>query len=263
MPPLTTTSFEDFFRSIADIPVSERPMQMQALATLGQYRRAYDLVPRHLGEAREVLDWGCGNGHFSRALLDNGLDVTGYSYEGPPRFVDGSERFHFVAGTAGEPCALPFADARFDAVFSIGVLEHVHELGGDQRRSMAEVLRVLKPGGRFFIFHLPNRGSWIETAVRTSNALGLTANKHHHSLLFSRATFGALLDGHNAQIVAEGRYNLVPRNSLRRLPKWLRDGRGFCGLLNALDDALGAVLPMFAQNWYFIVEKGRGPASTP
>jgi SAM-dependent methyltransferase len=260
MPSFFHRGVDAFYRSIADVPLADRPLQLQALATLGQYRRAYDLVPRHIGNARTVLDWGCGNGHFSRFLLALGLDVTGYSYEGPPQFVAGDDRFHFVPGDTNDPRRLPFADAQFDAVFSIGVLEHVHELDGGQRESMAEVLRVLKPGGRFFIFHLPNSGSWIEAAVRTSNAIGLTDNKHHHSLLFTRRSFAELLEGHDARIVAEGRYNLVPRNSLRRLPASIRDGRLFCGALNAFDNLFGTVAPVFAQNWYFIVEKGRRPA---
>lgn len=255
-------SLQAFYESIAAVPRAERPLQLLTLASTGQYRHAYELVPRHLGNARNVLDWGCGNGHFSRFLLAQGLHVTGYSYEPPPAFVAGDARFQFAPGVAGDPCALPFADARFDAVFSIGVLEHVHELDGDQRRSMAELLRVLRPGGRAFIFHLPNSGSWIEAAVRTANGLGLTA-KHQHSLLFTRESFATLLDGQAATISAEGRYNIVPRNSLRLLPAGIGDARAFSGVVNAVDDALATVAPALCQNWYFVVEKAGGPGPRP
>lgn len=262
--PIGRPSTRGFYASFAAVPRAERPLQLLTLASTGQYRHAYELVPRYLGNARAVLDWGCGNGHFARFLLTQGLDVTGYSYDPPPSFVAGAERFHFVPGTAGDPCALPFADAQFDAVFSIGVLEHVHELAGDQRRSMAELLRVLRPGGRAFIFHLPNRGSWIEAVVRVTNGLGLTA-KHQHSLRFTRASFTALLEGHAARVIAEGRYNILPRNALRLLPAGVGDAPMLCGAVNAVDDALGAVAPALCQNWYFIVEKagGAGAALRP
>ena len=46
--------------------------------------------------------------------------------------------------------ALPFADARFDAVFANHVLEHIE----DDARALAEIRRVLKPGG-FALLQVP------------------------------------------------------------------------------------------------------------
>jgi 2-polyprenyl-3-methyl-5-hydroxy-6-metoxy-1,4-benzoquinol methylase len=53
---------------------------------------------------------------------------------------------------------LTFEDNKFDIVFSNEVLEHVN----DDKKSVEEVLRVLKPGGKFIIF-TPNRGWPFET----------------------------------------------------------------------------------------------------
>src|SRR3989304_5032789 len=53
---------------------------------------------------------------------------------------------------------LPYASAAFDLVLSHEVLEHVP----DDRRTVEEILRVLRPGGRLVLF-TPNRGYPFET----------------------------------------------------------------------------------------------------
>jgi hypothetical protein len=52
-----------------------------------------------------------------------------------------------------------------------------------------------------------------------------------------------------------GRYNIIPRNPANALPAWLRDSQVFVAGLNLLDDALTTILPVFAQNWFFILQK--------
>jgi SAM-dependent methyltransferase len=49
----------------------------------------------------------------------------------------------------GDVCALPFEEGRFDGVVAFSILEHLRapELG----RALAEVARVLMPGGRFLV----------------------------------------------------------------------------------------------------------------
>ncbi len=146
--PNDSVPLDNFARTFADVAPAHRPRQLRSLVTKGQYRQAYAVTQRYMDGASEVLDWGCGNGHFSSFLLEQGANVTGYSYDPAPAFVKGHLRFRFEPGVVGDPCTLPFADGSFDAVFSIGVLEHVHEFQGDQRRSVSEVMRILKPGGR-------------------------------------------------------------------------------------------------------------------
>ena len=52
---------------------------------------------------------------------------------------------NFIGDFDLETGRLPFADNRFDLVFSKSVLEHIHK----PRQYLAEIYRVLKPGGVF------------------------------------------------------------------------------------------------------------------
>jgi hypothetical protein len=45
------------------------------------------------------------------------------------------------------------------------------------------------------------------------------------------------------------------RNPASALPAWLRDSRAFVAGLNLLDDALTALAPVFAHNWFFVLRK--------
>jgi SAM-dependent methyltransferase len=93
-------------------------------------------------QGEEILDLGCGDGQLSKRLATGGATVRGV--DASPEMVE-SARSRGVAAEQGNAEALPFDDARFDAVFSNAVLHWVH----DQDAMMGEVRRVLRPGGRF------------------------------------------------------------------------------------------------------------------
>lgn len=104
-----------------------------------------------------VLVDGCGVGMYVRALAPYAQSIWGMDIEGE----------HLEIARVNTPdanlqqavCeALPYPDARFDLVLSHEVLEHVE----DDRQAMAEIARVLRPGGRAVIF-VPNRLYPFET----------------------------------------------------------------------------------------------------
>jgi 2-polyprenyl-6-hydroxyphenyl methylase / 3-demethylubiquinone-9 3-methyltransferase len=114
---------------------------------------------REHGASARVLDVGCGAGFLSNALARAGFDVTGL--DASKASIEVAAR-HDATGKAryllGDALHLPFPDASFDAVCAMDFLEHVEEPG----KVVAEIGRVLKPGGTFF-FHTFNRNliAWL------------------------------------------------------------------------------------------------------
>jgi SAM-dependent methyltransferase len=103
------------------------------------YRLCAPLLPEGL-----VLDLGCGTGHSYRELAPRvsvGVDVE-------PSVLVGQQRDTHVADMR----SLPFPDGHFASVLSVQSLEHVP----DPESVLAEVVRVLRPGGRA-VFVTPNR----------------------------------------------------------------------------------------------------------
>ena len=118
------------------------------------------LAARELSGATKVLDVGCGDGQVSRLAARLGAEVIGIDPTWNCVRV-ASERGTTVARAGA--AALPFADASFDAVVACLVFEHIRDVDD----AIAEVSRVLQPGGRFCFFlnhpllQTPNSG-WID-----------------------------------------------------------------------------------------------------
>lgn len=107
-----------------------------------------------------LLDLGAGMGGFAVAAARAGATVTACEYN--PAYCRIIElraaRYNLtlpVFNGAGE--ALPFPDARFDAVTAWDVLEHVQ----DPQRVLSEIARVLRPGGRALLTAI-NRRAWVD-----------------------------------------------------------------------------------------------------
>ena len=236
--------------------------QFNSLPAANQYRRLYELTDRYVPPGSHVLDWGCGRGHFSYFLLKRGFRVTAYSLEHPPEiFAALSEseraRLNFVHGALEEAWRLPFPDGQFAAAFSVGVLEHVRETGGDELSSLLELRRVLKNDGALLCYHLPNRRSYIEAASRSlgrRKALG-----DFHRFRFTARDIRDLCLEASLTLVDSGRYGFLPRNSLGRLPARLRNAQFLSSALNRGDAVLERVFAPFVQNHYFVARPGRQP----
>lgn len=96
-----------------------------------------------------LLDVGSGGGILAEAFAELGMHVTGIDPSGPS--VETARRHAHQQGltidySVGSGECLPFADASFDYVSCCDVLEHVQDVDA----VLAEIGRVLKPGGLFF-----------------------------------------------------------------------------------------------------------------
>ena len=233
-------------------------LQFGSLAAAHQYLRLYRTWRRWVPAGAEVLDWGAGNGHFSYFLLRAGYRVTGFSFD-PfvfERWLPG-DGYRFVPGSPRDPVRLPFADGSFDAVASIGVLEHVRETGGNEAGSLAELVRVLRPGGTMVCWHFPNRWSWIDVFARR------VPGKHRHLYRYSAADIRRLVAGAGLELLDTWRYGVLPRNSLHRLFGPARDAEWTARLWNALDTGLGGPLGPIAQNRAFVARKPGAAGAAP
>jgi len=254
---MTSLTPSDIFdRQGAKLPAEIRCQIMQFLgrACAQQYRLPYALTQRYLPTPATVLDWGCGNGHFSYFLHEFGHRVEAYAFGAPAPLVQylldhTNGHFRYTTGSSTEPVRIPYADQSFDAVFSIGVLEHVRECGGEEARSLAEIHRILKPGGLFLCFHFPNRYSWIE--VLTS----IFRSRHHHKYKYTKADIRAMMGNAGFKIESLRRYNAFPRNIFSSLP-FLRRTRWLARMIDAMDSFLGIVLNPFCQNYAVIARRG-------
>jgi 2-polyprenyl-6-hydroxyphenyl methylase/3-demethylubiquinone-9 3-methyltransferase len=174
-----------------------------------------DFYLRALGDVagRLVLDAGCGGGLVARELAAAGAQVVGVDRslgslavarraagrrgpgnpEGVPRSV-GSFR-----PAQGRLERLPLADGTFDAVVAADVLEHLADLPA----AVAELARVLAPGGSF-VFDTINRTpwSWFTAVFGLERVLRMVPRGTHDWRLFIRpAELDRLLAGAGLQPV--------------------------------------------------------------
>ena len=127
------------------------------LAGSGSPREARIRLVSHLAgrtgiqNGERVLDVGCGYGAPARWLADH-LDcqVAGITISRKQARVARRENARRgygarIAIVRADAAALPFADPAFDVVWVIECIEHLT----DKQRFIAEVARLLRPGGRF------------------------------------------------------------------------------------------------------------------
>ncbi|GAA5144287.1 hypothetical protein GCM10023340_11820 [Nocardioides marinquilinus] len=91
-----------------------------------------------------VLEVGCGAGAFSARLMTALPAAEVVALDQSPRLVELTAA-RGVDARVGDVQQLPFDDASFDAVAAMWMLYHVPDL----HRGLAEIRRVLRPGGTF------------------------------------------------------------------------------------------------------------------
>lgn len=133
---------------VVDAPHGEgRIAEYEFRKAAGSYAKAVDEIGGVAGKT--VLDFGCGWGGETawlaqRARFVVGCDISASSLAEARRFQERQS----IANIEFVQCMgdrLPLEDARFDAVFSTNVFEHVMNVPA----MLGEIRRVLRPGGAF------------------------------------------------------------------------------------------------------------------
>jgi SAM-dependent methyltransferase len=130
-------------------------MGLRGPDTRGEQRLALGMLDLAGGE--RVLDVGCGPGNLTRMLAAHvgdglvvGLDASATMLARAVRDTDAA----CVAYVRADACALPFPDASFDAVSCFAALYLIER----PWRALAELVRVLAPGGRVALLASCGRG---------------------------------------------------------------------------------------------------------
>ena len=136
--------------------------------------KALELAAIQPGE--KVLDVGCGTGTLAIAASQAAGEVHGI--DPSPEMIELAEKKAARGGRnvrfqAGVIEALPYPDGEFDLVLSTLMLHHLPD--DVKRKGFTEVLRVLKPGGRFLAVDF---GSSTDSFL--GHLLALLGHRHGH-----------------------------------------------------------------------------------
>jgi SAM-dependent methyltransferase len=124
-------------------------------------------------------------------------------------FDTGPGAGHGLQSALGDVRDLPFRDGSFDAIYSMGTIEHF----ADTERAVAEMVRVLKPGGHAIV-GVPNRHDpFLRPLFATAlQAVGLYGYGYEKS--YSRRALKQMLERAGLDVVAE--------TAILFIPGWLR-----------------------------------------
>jgi demethylmenaquinone methyltransferase/2-methoxy-6-polyprenyl-1,4-benzoquinol methylase len=150
----------------------------------GRIARRYDLANRVLScgidiywrfrlvgavgatRPQDVLDLATGSGDVAFALargLPEGARILGLDFSAPMlgeaerKRAHSPGRYAHVAFMQGDALALPLTAGSFDAVTIAFGLRNM----ADRARCLAEILRVLRPGGRLFVLEFSQPWPWV------------------------------------------------------------------------------------------------------
>jgi SAM-dependent methyltransferase len=162
-------------------PVADKPTDFDAIADI------YDGVfPTHVQEhylkrrvryirqhapAATAIDVGAGTGVLAERLADAGIDVVALD-PFPGMLEQLRRRRPGVQTVVAHGEAIPFSDDSFDLAYSVAVMHHIAD-PDKVRRTLAEMVRVTRSGGRIVVWdHNPRNPYWPNLMKRVPQDVG-------------------------------------------------------------------------------------------
>lgn len=168
-PDVTTVTGEHYgqlFRQFSTVSYFDEP------STLLHARLQRNNIDSAKWSRRQVLDAGCGGGRYTVAwrMLGargvTGIDVSATGIADARRRVN-EAHINAVHFDQGDVLALPYEDHRFGVVFSNGVLHHTV----NWHAGVAELVRVLAPGGLGWLYLIENPGGYFWDVIEILRVL--------------------------------------------------------------------------------------------
>ena len=186
-----------------------------------------------------------------------GIDISGPVISLARREFRGAA----FAGAGADVRALPFPDRTFDAIYSMGTVEHVRNPGA----AIAECYRVLKPGGRVLL-GVPNRHDPFLRPLLVALLYSLGLYDYGFEKSYSRRTLTRML--------TDAGFTVVGDDGILFMPGWLRmldllfhtRMPALAGVTAAgvgLFEWIDAHVPAVRRHGYLVVEVGQRPADVP
>jgi SAM-dependent methyltransferase len=180
----------------------------------GQLYNFEKMFRRHLPKNGMILEAGCGSAQLVIALNSNGYNCMGLDYA-----INAMRKAHQIVGTlrliAGDLTAIGIVNDVFDAIISIGVVEH-RQSGPEI--FLYEMRRILKPSGVMMIsvpYINPLRRWRARHGAYQDDVSGL----HFYQYAFSSEEFCSVLEAAGYEI--ETTYSYAHKNTLVQELHWL------------------------------------------
>ena len=138
-----------------------------------------------IGPGRRVLDLGCGTATLTLLVKEMHPEARVTGLDGDPKILNIARRKAERAGAEigfdeGMAFRLPYAEDSFDRVLSSMVLHHL--TGENKRRTLAEVFRVLAPGGEFHVADFARQNKALAALLREAGFRSVSEHARYRTL---------------------------------------------------------------------------------